>query len=136
MILAPTSSFVPIQDAAFEHRMYLSLATVVAGVVIGMWLAGQWLVASRGDPGVRVADVGRRLGACSPAAALAFSPCNAMRITSDDVTIWQDTVAKAPGNERAHANLGLGLVGRGLGRRGHRRISESARNQARLRGRS
>jgi len=44
VILAPTSSFVPIQDAAFEHRMYLPLAAVATGVVVGGWVAGQWLV--------------------------------------------------------------------------------------------
>ncbi len=32
VILAPTSSIVPIQDPAFEHRMYLSLIAVVAGL--------------------------------------------------------------------------------------------------------
>jgi Flp pilus assembly protein TadD len=30
LILAPTSSILPIQDVAFEHRMYLSLAGVIA----------------------------------------------------------------------------------------------------------
>lgn len=33
VILAPTSSIVPIQDPAFEHRMYLSLIAVIAGLV-------------------------------------------------------------------------------------------------------
>jgi protein O-mannosyl-transferase len=34
VILAPTSSIVPIQDPAFEHRMYLSLIAVVAGIAL------------------------------------------------------------------------------------------------------
>jgi protein O-mannosyl-transferase len=33
-MLAPTSSFIPILDLAFEHRMYLPLACVVSGCVI------------------------------------------------------------------------------------------------------
>ncbi len=37
LILAPTSSFMPIRDAAFEHRMYLSLAAVVTLVFVGAW---------------------------------------------------------------------------------------------------
>ena len=45
LILAPTSSILPIRDLAFEHRMYLPLAAVVAGVVMGGWLVGRWLVA-------------------------------------------------------------------------------------------
>ncbi len=35
LVLAPTSSFVPLKDAAFEHRMYLPLAAVVVLLVIG-----------------------------------------------------------------------------------------------------
>jgi tetratricopeptide (TPR) repeat protein len=35
IILAPTSSILPIADAAFEHRMYLPLAGVLALVVVG-----------------------------------------------------------------------------------------------------
>lgn len=35
VILAPTSSFVPIRDAAFDHRMYLPLAAVIALFVLG-----------------------------------------------------------------------------------------------------
>ena len=34
LVLAPTSSIIPIQDVAFEHRMYLPLAGVVVLVVI------------------------------------------------------------------------------------------------------
>ena len=37
LILAPTSSIVPIRDAAFEHRMYLSLAAIILLVVFGVY---------------------------------------------------------------------------------------------------
>src|SRR5204862_459256 len=37
-ILAPTSSIIPIRDAAFEHRMYLPLAAIAALVVFGGFL--------------------------------------------------------------------------------------------------
>lgn len=36
VILAPTSSFVPIADFVFEHRMYLPLASVVVLAVVGI----------------------------------------------------------------------------------------------------
>jgi len=36
VILAPTSSFVPIADFVFEHRMYLPLASVVVLAVVGV----------------------------------------------------------------------------------------------------
>ena len=38
LTLAPTSSFMPIADAAAERRMYLPLAAVIAFVVISGWL--------------------------------------------------------------------------------------------------
>ena len=38
VILLPTSSFVPILSPIFEHRMYLSLAGVAVGAVIGAYL--------------------------------------------------------------------------------------------------
>ncbi len=35
LILAPTSSIIPIADAAFEHRMYIPLGAVVSATVMG-----------------------------------------------------------------------------------------------------
>ena len=43
LILAPTSSFLPIKDLAFEHRMYLPLAAIAAVVVIAIYLLGERL---------------------------------------------------------------------------------------------
>jgi tetratricopeptide (TPR) repeat protein len=37
LILAPSSSFIPLQDALYEHRMYLSLAAVVSLAVMGLY---------------------------------------------------------------------------------------------------
>ena len=37
LILAPTSSIVPVLDAAFEHRMYLPSAAVIVAAVIGCY---------------------------------------------------------------------------------------------------
>lgn len=51
LILAPTSSVVPIQDAAFEHRLYLPLACLVPLVVVGAWR----LAAGRVPPRVTAA---------------------------------------------------------------------------------
>ena len=48
-ILAPTSSIVPIQDPAFEHRMYLSLIAVVAGLVLATDA-----ILKRATPSVRI----------------------------------------------------------------------------------
>ena len=37
LILAPSSSFIPLNDLIFEHRMYLPLAAVVSVVVMGLY---------------------------------------------------------------------------------------------------
>ena len=39
LILAPSSSFIPLLDALYEHRMYLPLAAVVSVVVLGLYSA-------------------------------------------------------------------------------------------------
>jgi Flp pilus assembly protein TadD len=43
LYLGPTSSIMPIQDAAFEHRMYLPLVSLVVLVVLGLAMTVRWL---------------------------------------------------------------------------------------------
>ena len=43
LILAPTSSIMPLADLAFEHRMYLPLAAVAIAVVLGTYAASEAL---------------------------------------------------------------------------------------------
>jgi hypothetical protein len=45
LILAPTSSFMPIADLAVEHRMYLPLMLVIAAAVLG----AQYVLTTRGQ---------------------------------------------------------------------------------------
>ncbi len=109
-ILAPTSSFVPLGQAAFEHRMYLPLAAVVTGLVAGGWVLGQRLV----EEGRISLSTSQMIGALSVMfAAIALGIITFRRNLDyhSEVSIWQDAVAKAPGNERAHYNLGAVLVG-------------------------
>lgn len=101
VILAPTSSVVPvIQQPIAENRPYLPLAAVITLVVIGL---GRWL--SR-----RAA-----LAVCAVLAVVsALATVRRNRDFVSEIAIWTDTVAKAPGNARAHYNLGVALdtVGR------------------------
>lgn len=112
-ILAPTSSVVPVTtQTVAEHRMYLPLAAVVAAVVLG------------GDQGIR-ALVRRRwltasgafaLGVCLtvPAAtSMAMGTWARNKVYHSELAIWSDTVAKAPNNARAQAQLGNVLFGLG-----------------------
>ena len=94
-VLAPSSSFVPVATQTMaEHRMYLPLAAVVVAAVLGAhaWLGRRslWLwaaVALAGGVGTWVRNLDYR----------------------SERAIWADTVAKRPGNARAHFNLGVAL---------------------------
>jgi len=113
LILAPTSSIVPIVDLAFEHRMYLSLAAVVTGVVLGGYLLANRLLAGRLAAG--------RLRPHMPA-LIGYGLMGVIAMTlgyltvrrnldyKSATTIWEDCVQKFPQNARAHDNLGVALA--------------------------
>ena len=92
LILAPASSLVPIVGQPMaENRVYLSLAAVVAFVVLGVF-----------------ARTGR---GCLPvftvaAVVLALVAGRRNQDYASEEAIWSDTVAKAPENSRARENLG------------------------------
>jgi protein O-mannosyl-transferase len=109
IILAPSSSIVPIADAAFDHRMYLPLAAVITAVVLGGYLAGRWLV-ERGAASLRTVQISAAGLAASAVVALGMLTFHRNRDYHDAVSIWQDTVAKRPNNARAHSNLACGLI--------------------------
>lgn len=104
--LAPTSSFVPISDLAFEHRMYLALAAVVCAAVIAAHLAiTRFLPEARSFLAPTMATAALALYASFTVARNADYHSQ-FRIASNDV------VAR-PANPRPHSNLGrqLALIG-------------------------
>ncbi len=107
LILAPSSSFLPIVDLAFEHRMYLPLAAVVVAVVLAVdELPRRW-----GWQGSRR----RRYDRCWLAllavvlVALGLTTVARNRLYAGDLPMWWDVVQKAPENPRAYTNLGAAL---------------------------
>jgi tetratricopeptide (TPR) repeat protein len=101
-ILAPTSSLVPLRDAAFEQRMYLSLAGVSCGLVLlGHALLARW-------PSVR----GR---AVAPGVVLVVAVALGARTIvrnqdyRDEAGLWRSTIRHAPDNGRAHTSLAAAL---------------------------
>jgi tetratricopeptide (TPR) repeat protein len=106
-ILAPTSSIQPIQDLAFEHRMYLSLAAVVTLVVLG---THELLL--RADL-LRVRPIAAALAVLALAAGVATARRN--RDYRDEVALWRTVVDAVPGHAVAHYNLGTLLRADGLG---------------------
>lgn len=95
LILAPTSSVIPIKDLAFEHRMYLPLASVVTLVLITLLILIQRLHYPRGNMRlVRTYTI-----ACATIAILlGTATYQRNRVFQTELSLWQDTIAKAPNN--------------------------------------
>ena len=109
LILAPSSSIMPIADAAFEHRMYLPLAAVVVlGVLCGWKLAGRL-----GRLGRALPALVRTTAVVAVALALSVLTVRRNRLYADELAMYRDVVRKAPHNPRGHRNLGVALVERG-----------------------
>jgi len=109
VILAPTSSFVPINDVTFEHRMYLPLAAIIADAVLATYLVGGWALRAAISSPARRRLAGRLLAcalAAGVAAPLAAKTVRRNRDYRSRIAIWQDTALKRPLSRRAHCSLG------------------------------
>ena len=105
LILAPTSSFLPIVgEAASERRMYLPTAAVVTLTVIGAFALGKRLLNKQ--QGVALGCVAGGF----VVVLFTFLTIQRNRDYDSAMTIWQDTVEKRPNNPRAHNGLGLALM--------------------------
>jgi tetratricopeptide (TPR) repeat protein len=107
-ILALTSSFIPILDLAFEHRMYLSLMAVVVLVVLGVYRLQHWL-GTRWAPARLVVRAMAMLVLAITLGGLAYGTIARNHDFRSSIAIWRDTVRKAPHNARAFYNYGLSL---------------------------
>ncbi|MFB3890705.1 MAG: tetratricopeptide repeat protein [Phycisphaerae bacterium] len=134
LILAPTSTILPIQDLIFEHRVYLSLAGVIAFAAIGgYWLAtllagrmsrrraGQGSQSSGPaqseirNPKSEIASTPRavRIGciAVTTALVIVFVVLTHLRnrAYADDVAMWSDVAATHGHHARGHYQYGKAL---------------------------
>ncbi len=112
LLLAPTSSVVPLGGAACEHWMYLPLAPLVTWLVLIACRAGKATLFRGG-----VANWAPRAvaGCLVLLAAFPLGILTSRRNADyrDAISLWEDTVAKAPDNERAYNNLGTAMAARG-----------------------
>ena len=105
VILAPTSSVVPIVDSPMaDHRLYLSLAAVATLVVVGVVALGKRLLRKR-----QRVILGWVTGGFV-VLLLTFLTVQRNQIYNSAVSIWRDAVEKCPNNFRAHYNLGAALL--------------------------
>ncbi|MGD1001796.1 MAG: tetratricopeptide repeat protein [Candidatus Brocadiia bacterium] len=109
LILAPTSSFMPIRDLAFEQRMYLPLAAVVALAVVAAHLLSERLAAR-----LFASQAWRRPVRIAAAIALMLPLTCALGWRTyarnldyqDAISIWTAATKVSPLNPRAWSNLG------------------------------
>jgi len=116
MILAPTSSIMPIADLAFEHRMYLPLAGVITAVVIGGDLLLGALLRRPKMPEPRRAVLHGTSAVILVALATVAMGARTWLRNEDyrtEMSIWQSTVRQSPLNARAYCGLALALASRG-----------------------
>ena len=108
VILFPTSSFIPIADLAFEHRMYLPLA----GLTVLAVTAGYILLNRVTKRFLFVLKFGHRIGIISLTIIITALFLTTLRRNNDyrsAMSIWQSVLEVVPDNPVAHNNLGLAL---------------------------
>ena len=115
VILAPTSSFLPIGgEVGAERRMYLPLAGFVVLFVLGVYLLLQkttWPTATNGAP-THSGGLNRykkRIGVLAILIVTTILWGTTIRRNHDyrsTLSIWESAVAARPGNPRCHGNLG------------------------------
>jgi tetratricopeptide (TPR) repeat protein len=106
LVLAPTSSFLPIKDLAMEHRMYLPSAAVAAGTVLAAAAAARRLLRFQPQWQFPLA-VACALAAGGATIALGVAAFRRNQAYQNVTALWEDTLAKAPENPRAQLNVAI-----------------------------
>ncbi|HEX9779986.1 MAG TPA: tetratricopeptide repeat protein, partial [bacterium] len=108
LVLAPSSSVIPLSDPAAEHRMYLALAGVA---LLAVAAADAFARRAWANARIRHAACGALLGGVVAVFGLLTIRRNADYATAEGM--WRTVLAKRPDNARAHNNLGYHLDDRG-----------------------
>ena len=108
LILVPTSSFMPIRDAAFEHRLYLSLAAIAAVAVVGGLILASKLAHRRGVPAERFLEYFAMAG-IAVIVLLGAATISRNSLYGNPLRMWQSVVRINDRNPRAHTLVGQSL---------------------------
>lgn len=123
ILLSPTSSFIPLQDAAAEHRLYLSLACYSAGITaLLFFLSGK---------------IRKKTTAVMFRAAVLSAYCLVLFLLTlqrnadykDELTLWQSALEVQPGNPKVHNSLALEYMERGEVYKGIHHAEEALRRR-------
>ena len=112
LVLAPTSSILPLGELSYEHRTYLSLAAVATAVIVGGYIAGEGLARRGWLPG----RAGLVAGACLVTVAAVILGLLTFRrndVYRCDLSLWQDTLSNTPHHAQSYYIVGLALYQRG-----------------------
>jgi protein O-mannosyl-transferase len=101
LLLAPTSSVVPLADVLMEHRLYLASW----GIFLAAAVLASSLVERRVRPGRPVVLAAVLVCLCAGLASATYLRVNLWR---SKLALWSDCVAKSPHKARAHLGLGNG----------------------------
>jgi protein O-mannosyl-transferase len=99
LLLAPTSSVLPVHDACVEHRMYCASTLPITAVVVAAWRAIRPRIGTSGFSAVAAG--------CMIALAAGTAARNA--IYASPLAAWADAAAKSGGSSRALARYGTEL---------------------------
>jgi Flp pilus assembly protein TadD len=100
LALSVESTFIPIRDVIFEHRLYLPMAGFSMALAVGIFRV-------LADRSIRNTCLGMVI------ALATFATYQRNEIWRDPVTLWSDTARKSPAKARPHNNLGIALAERG-----------------------
>jgi tetratricopeptide (TPR) repeat protein len=107
LLLAPTSTFVPIADVLVERRVYLAAFGLILAAVLG----GEWVLDRAVAPPRRTWVAAVAVGGIWIALAVALHRRNAVWET--ELAYWSDAVSKSPGKARPRLGLGGALARNG-----------------------
>jgi len=114
LLLAPTSSFIPIKDAIAEHRLYLpmlGLVLVACEIIILLSPERTWIVAIT----------------ISLIVAVSSATYDRNGVWASESALWEDTVSKSPNKLRGYGHLVHGLVQEHRCRDALRRLADLSR---------
>lgn len=100
LTLSVESSFIPIVDVIFEHRLYLPSAGFIAAVVFGARIG-----LSKIKHGQTVAAAAMVLIVI----VFGFMAYSRNKVWQSELSLWSDAVMKSPNKARPHYNLGWAL---------------------------
>ena len=103
LVLAPSSSVIPVSDLAVEHRVYLAALGPIVVAVVAADAALHRLL-----PAPRAALAGLSLAGAA-LLALAVALHARAEVWKTEVSLWRDAARVSPDNARVLTNLGLAL---------------------------